>query len=503
MSFGEYNCMLEKILHTTAGWWIAVICVVLLAIGWRLPLLNGSFWLDEAAQALESARPWSQQLQIRDDFQPPLLHVMLHFALYGGRDEAWLRTVGAVVPGVLTVMGVMLVGKTLHSPKAGVFAGVLLATSSFHTFFSQELRPYALPAAFTVWSWWLLWRGRSHAWSGGALVGYWLLTLGGLYSSYLYPFVFFGQLAYVSVGQFQFKKTWQLAIVPVLGMLPWLPSFYGQLQAGQLLREQLPGWEDVVSFPVMKALALTAAKFLFGPLDVELTWQFGLPIVLLALLGAKLVFMARHQGSFGNINRVLLWWIGASVLAACLVSIVIPVIQPKRILWLLPAVYLVVAMTTTLRPVRSRMYAALFAGLFLTLNITSSYAYWTTPRLQREDWRGLVATLTQRFPAHNTMAVFSFPAPFAGWEWYNQGHFESRSTGRLLLTQQSDAQQIGVLTPTQTVLVFDYLRTLTDPQDQLLSYVESQGYRQRDVIDVPNIGFVRMYQANPQYAYRY
>lgn len=511
MSFGEYNCMLEKILHTTTGWFLAVLCVAILAIAWRVPLLNGSFWLDEAAQALESARPWSQQLQIRDDFQPPLLHVMLHFALYGGRSEAWLRTIGAVIPGVLSVVGVMAIGKVLHSPKVGVLAGLLLATSSFHTFFSQELRPYALPTAFAVWSWWVVFWKEKRSWSSSDFIAYWLLTLGGLYSSYLYPFVFFGQLAFVGLGQFEWKKAWQLGIVPVLGMLPWLPSFYGQLQAGQLLREQLPGWEDVVSFPVMKALALTGAKFLYGPLDVEPTWPFALPVLILALMGGSLVVMARHKAiSFGRVGRVLLWWVGASVVAACLVSLVIPVIQPKRILWLLPAVYLVVAMVTSLRPATAlksqfffpRFYAALFAGLFLTINITSSYAYWTTPRLQRENWRELFATLSQRFPENSTLAVFSFPAPFASWEWYNQDHFENRSTGRLLLTQPNDARPIEPLAPAQTVLVFDYLRTLTDPEDQLLTYIESQGYRQRDVIDYPNIGFVRMYQANPQYAYR-
>ena len=40
----------------------------------RLILINSSFWLDEAAQALESIRPLSQQLQIQNDFQPPLYH---------------------------------------------------------------------------------------------------------------------------------------------------------------------------------------------------------------------------------------------------------------------------------------------------------------------------------------------------------------------------------------------------------------------------------------------
>jgi len=38
--------------------------LLILATAVRLPLLGGSFWLDEAAQALESARPFNQQRTI-------------------------------------------------------------------------------------------------------------------------------------------------------------------------------------------------------------------------------------------------------------------------------------------------------------------------------------------------------------------------------------------------------------------------------------------------------
>ena len=54
-----------------------LILILLLAVMLRIPHLSGSFWLDEAAQALEIVRPLSQQLQIIDDFQPPLLHLIL------------------------------------------------------------------------------------------------------------------------------------------------------------------------------------------------------------------------------------------------------------------------------------------------------------------------------------------------------------------------------------------------------------------------------------------
>ena len=132
------------------------VIVIILAAALRIPQLGGSFWLDEAAQVLESARPMSQQLNIRDDFQPPLLHLILHFALYISKEEWWLRTIGAVVPGLLSILGTMLIAKhLLPKPQqlgGSVFVGLLLATNSFHLFYSQELRQYALPTALAVWS---------------------------------------------------------------------------------------------------------------------------------------------------------------------------------------------------------------------------------------------------------------------------------------------------------------------------------------------------------------
>ena len=61
--------------------------ILVFALLLRIPLLNGSFWMDEAAQALEVIRPLSKQFDIIADFQPPLLHLILHFAQYFSHTE--------------------------------------------------------------------------------------------------------------------------------------------------------------------------------------------------------------------------------------------------------------------------------------------------------------------------------------------------------------------------------------------------------------------------------
>jgi uncharacterized membrane protein len=130
--------------------------LLLVAVVLRLPLLNGSFWLDEAAQALESARPLSQQLTIAYDFQPPLLHLIVHFALYFSNAEWWLRTIGALIPGIVSIWATYKIGEKLLTKNIGLWAGLLMATNSFHIFYSQELRPYALPMMLGTLSWLVL-----------------------------------------------------------------------------------------------------------------------------------------------------------------------------------------------------------------------------------------------------------------------------------------------------------------------------------------------------------
>ena len=147
------------------GYWLLVLAG--LAVGLRLPLLAGSFWLDEAAQALEVVRPWYQQLQIDQDFQPPLYHLLLHLWQYGGHQEWWLRLM-SLLPGVGSILIISAMAWRWQGRLAGVVVGVLLATSSLHVFFSQELRPYMLAvfwASVALSAYWsLLWPVPNPSW---------------------------------------------------------------------------------------------------------------------------------------------------------------------------------------------------------------------------------------------------------------------------------------------------------------------------------------------------
>jgi uncharacterized membrane protein len=504
-------------------WYWLVGLVLLLALLLRLPLLSGSFWLDEAAQALESARPLSQQLNIRDDFQPPLLHLIVHFAQYGSRAEWWQRLFGAVLPGIFSILGTMLIARKIlsknFSSNGSLLVGILLATNSFHIFFSQELRPYALPMLFAVWSWWVLLQAKH---SPKYIISWAILSLLGLYGSYLYPFLLLSQCIYLG-GRFWKTKLIQMwlagLLAIILGFIPWLPSFVGQLQAGQLLRLQLPQWETAVSTSQLKVLPLVLGKFIYGVLDISFNQYFlgssaliflSFSIIAIGLLKQQLSKELSSKDKKALI--LLLIWLLVPLLSAWLVSFFVPVIQPKRVIFLLPAFYLLVVWVFATSQSMSfwfRRAGCTLVGILICINLFSVHQYYTDPRLQRENWRDVLATVSRKHPQAFTLS--SFPAPFAPIEWYRPAFINSPmaqdlASGTLHIDSQAAANQviddITLLKLTNTMIYFEYLTDLTDPNHFLRTAIENSGYRLQDLLDYPGIGFVRIYQYTPSYALR-
>lgn len=536
-----------------------------LAFFLRLPLISSSFWLDEAAQALEVTRPWHQQLELAPDFQPPLLHLILHAAQYLGTSEWWLRLVGAVIPGLISIGFALAAIKKKTGSLTTLWIGLLLATSSLHVFFSQELRPYALPAAVGSASWFVLLslldsapntkQRKTHSLWFGVLTGL------GLYSSYLFPFLLIGQLSYVLWVQKSLKAWFALTFMPLmiatLMFLPWLPSFFEQLQVGSQLRLAVPGWDQVVSTPQWKALALVPGKFIFGVMSLSGAGVFvisGLSAVIAGLLvfrfsllyPFKLDQAGKGTGWFGSVVQgmsviskfttmfsggedttakhkktldVLVFascWFVVPFVSAWLVSWLVPVVSPKRLLFALPGFYLFLFAAIDFlhdkykQHIHSRELTGFMARivvqpatllklwLFLTLlliNIGTLTMYWSNAHYQRENWRALEQQIVADFPAQSTILVFGFTAEFSPWAWYHTQDLPHVATGYLTTqeAQNQAIQTIKVVSDYEYVLVFDYLRDLTDPDDTITKHIELLGYSQVTVIDYPNIGFVRVF----------
>jgi hypothetical protein len=538
---------------------------VSLAFFLRLPLIGDSFWLDEAAQALEVTRPLREQLELARDFQPPLLHILLHAAQYLGTSEWWLRLVGAVIPGLLSIAFGLAAIKKKTGSLTTLWIGLLLATSSLHVFFSQELRPYALPAAVGSASWFVLLnllqtvpktkqRINTSIWFG-------FLTGLGLYSSYLYPFLLIGQLVYILWAQKTLKEWFSVSFMPLLiatsMFVPWVPSFLEQLQVGSELRVSVPGWDQVVSTPQWKALALVPGKFVFGVMSLSgasVIVISGISAAIAALLVGRFSLLypfktnlsGKASGWFGSVLKGItlvskfttmvsghanetarkkkfldififsICWFVLPFVTAWLVSWFVPVVSPKRLLFALPGFYLFLfaaidflhskysekvqsqEISTFISRVIVQPATLLKLWLFITLlliNIGTLTMYWSNPHYQRENWRALEQQIVSDFPATNTILVFGFTGQLSPWAWYDSQELPYVATGYLTtaIAQENAIQKIKHVSEYEYVLVFDYLRDLTDPEDTIIKQVEMLGYSQVTVLDYPNIGFVRVF----------
>ena len=478
-----------------------LILILALALGLRIIHLSGSFWLDEAAQAIESSRPFSQQLQIAQDFQPPLLHLMLHPATWFGHSEWWLRLIGAVIPGLMTILFTYKIAKEHLGERVAIIASLLLATSSLHLYFSQELRPYALPAALAVVSWWLLLRAWKNQKEKKWPIAFVVVSALGLFSTYLYPFLLISQwlIALFLFPNKRLKVTGWFLVTGLL-FLPWLPFFLNQLQIGQTLRTTLPGWELVVSTPQLKALALVIAKFLFGIVDLEINVMFVFTAILILGTLTYLFWQAWISSQDANSKKltVIVLWLSLPLIFSWLVSWAVPVLQPKRVLFLLPAFYLVAAIgidwgLRQKRIVTKRLGQLSFACL-IAINIWGIAQYATNPILQRENWRDAISTLEANFPNEKTIAVFSFPESFAPWRWYGSDGIATLGIGSLGSLESAEIRDLLKPIADYTyVISFDYLTDLTDPQKRMHDEILKYGFVEAELYDYPNIGYIRTY----------
>lgn len=486
---------------------VFLFAILSLAVAVRYILLDQSFWMDEAAQAIESIRPLSQQLQIYADFQPPLYHLFVHFLSRVSIEESWLR-LASLIPGVLTVILTYLIGKQVFKKKEGEVIGLLgalfLSLSSFHIFFSQELRPYALAAFFSALSWYFLLQIHDHSNKKNVLF-YILSTVAGLYTMYVYPFIIVSQVLYCVFVKKNIKVFFIAWIISALFFLPWVPSFLEQFKVGSTLRTSLPGWEDVVSAPQWKALPLVFMKFVGGVVSYSHSMQSGLYVLGgSAFVGVCLLFGIYSTIRYRKVKQVmiLLVWLFASVLGAWFVSFIVPVLSPKRVLSAQPAFFLLLAYSMMYIKKNIRILVVVVFALYLCVGIVW---YWGQPMFQRERWRDVYLEVSQRYPKSSTVVVFGFDLPFAPWRFYTQkyaGEFPSVSVDNI---QVSDPKSLNMLMRKvrayDTVLLFDYLRDLTDPQRKIETWLEENGYVGVRSLDTINFGFIRVYQRGKTYAF--
>ncbi|RJR30279.1 hypothetical protein C4564_00825 [Candidatus Microgenomates bacterium] len=453
--------------------------IIFLAFFVRTLLLNQSFWLDEAAQVIESARPLSQQLKIAGDFQPPLYHVLLHFWMQLGTSEAWIRSL-SVLFAIGTIIYTYKIASKIFNRKIALTSVLLLSIAPFSVWYAQEARPYALAVFLaTAATYYLLTKNAG---------GYFLSALGFVYSIYLAPFLLIVHGVFILRERVWFKK-WLSAISLVgLFFLPWLPSFFEQLSIGSGLQYTLPGWSEAVSAPLAKALPLTFVKFAIGRISFANDFLYGAIALLLFT-----VFGSAIWSAWKNMPRktftLLLFFLGP-LLLSFITSIFLPILAPQRVLFLLPYFYMLLATGI----VTARKFQWLLILPFIIISTYAIFLYQTNPEFQKEQWRQ--ATDFVKLNSNmQSKTIFVFPDAFAPWQWYTNGSKEYLAVAPTFTVKDNELLLYKTsLSQSDRLFYFSYLTDLTDPQKKVVAFIHDLGFVSTDVKNFPGVGFVTIYE---------
>lgn len=103
-------------------------------------------------------QPISEMIRLTVDIDqhPPLYPILLHFWMQiAGSSEAGARSMSAAL-GVLTIIPIYFLAKTLSGKTVGLLSALVLAVSPFHVQYAQEARAYTLLALCAAVSMWML-----------------------------------------------------------------------------------------------------------------------------------------------------------------------------------------------------------------------------------------------------------------------------------------------------------------------------------------------------------
>jgi mannosyltransferase len=292
----------------TAAWLVPAAVMTLLGC---LGITSAGLWTDELATWGMAGAPWSQfwpVLRWVDAVLAPYYVLMHVWSSVAGTSDAALR-LPSLVAMVGTAALVGWLGSHLATPRHGLAAGLVFAVLPGATRYAQEARPYAMTAFVAVLATCLLvvaLERRARGWF--VAYAFAVAALGALHVVAVLLLVGHCWLVFA----WRRRLAWAWAVSAGLGLLPLLPLLrWGSRQRGQVSYIPRVGLESIEP--------TTAA--LFGSLAV------GIAIVVLAAFALPLRWPSALYSA----------WALVPVAALVVVSLVVPMLLPRYLVFTLPA----------------------------------------------------------------------------------------------------------------------------------------------------------------------
>lgn len=414
----------------------------------RLILINQSLWLDESIQALALMGRLGPILTYAlADFQPPLYHGLLWlWTRLAGFSELSLRF-PSLLAGLGTVYFLAQLGHYLGGKKLGVITGLLAATNPLLIYYSQEGRTYSLTAFLVTAAIYYFVTSLKNP-TKKSLLLYGVFSTLFLWTSYLAWFLHLIVFLYTLT-----QKRWvllKIQLISALTLIFWLPSLYQSLQVGLSTVSNSPEWGRVVGGISVKALALTWVKAVIGRISIDPPWVYGLVVSSLFLLHLRVLAVIKKPPA------PILVWLG-SIPVLALVSLLLPVYSYTRLLFVVPAYLLLLALGLN-------RLSKLWTSLLVSLQLLFVFVFWFNPTFHREAWRSVVTE-------YGTDAHYALP---------------SRNQSAPLLYY--GVKEENILEPklglppdelASSIIYLKYVENVFDPTQIGLSHLRDSGYQLR------------------------
>ncbi|MCJ7805506.1 glycosyltransferase family 39 protein [Patescibacteria group bacterium] len=455
--------------------------IIILGIVLRLLAINQSLWMDEAISALAIKGHSFLGLITKfapGDTHPPLFYFILKFwSLIFGYSEISLR-LPSVILGATTIPVVYLIGKRLAGEKVGIFSALLIATSGLHVYYSQEARMYALSTfAVSLAIYFFLKIGQNAKKADWFIFSLSLLLVG--VSDYLPLFA----IAALWIWGFLLKKHWSwwksflLAHVPLIIFLSlWEPIFRAQSLGTRNYLLAFPAWASVLGTASFQSLSLVWIKFVLGRISFSPNILYGFIVLL-----ASIAFVV---GLFNSLKKykeaLIIWlWLIVPLVLAFVGAIFIPGFSYFRLLFILPAFYILLAFGLS-----NKKYGYVFLSSAVIFNLIFTGIYLFDQNFWREDWRSAVSFVDKKANGDEPILMV-YPEPFTPYQWYS-----SRNSAKAIRIP-FDKNISKLVMSSRALYTFDYLLDLTDPSRTLFQEIKADGFQETNVYSFRGVGQIR------------
>jgi len=278
------------------------------------------------------------------------------------------------------------------------------------------------------------------------------------------------------------SPSWDLFII--LFWLPWLPQFLKQLEAGSNINQYLPGWNNVLSTTPYKALPLTFFKFSFGRIDFDnkIIYIF-VAMIIFSVFG--FVFFQAIRKIKKDDEKLIIYWLLIPLTCAMLISLKLPIYQPFRILFVLPAFYILLAVGI----LNFSKLRKIFLFTVFGISLAGLSMYYINPKYSREDWKG-AANFIINNSSLDTVVIFAWPEPFSPYQYYAQNKYALGVVKNFPAKLEDVDNNLFLIENKKEVYLFEYLQNLSDPNKFIQQALIKKGFKQDKIIDFRGVGFI-------------